>query len=71
MNAITEENWAANADRREHNRAVTVLKEHTRWLGKERYVRGDSKTLLGCSVKKKADTVRECVERFKGEREDR
>ncbi len=71
MNAITEENWAANADRREHNRAVTVLKEHKRLLGKERYVRVDSKTLLGFSVKKKADTVRECVERFKGEREER
>ena len=54
MNAITEENWAANADRREHNRAVTVLKEHKRLLGKERYVRVDSKTLLGFSVKKKS-----------------
>lgn len=64
----TEENWAANADRREHNRSVQVLKEHKRLLGKERYVRVDGKTLLGFSVKKKADTVRKCVKRFKGER---
>ena len=70
MNAITEENWAANADRREHNRAVQVLNDHKRLLGKERYVRVDDKTILGFSVKKKADTIKKCVERFKDEREE-
>ena len=65
----TEENWAANSDRREHNRAVQALSDYKRLLGKQRYVRVDGKTFLGFSVKKKADTVRKCVERFKDERE--
>ena len=49
----TEENWAANADRREHNRAVQALSDYKRLLGKQRYVRVDRQNLLGFFCKEK------------------
>lgn len=49
MNAITEENWAANADRREHDRAVKALNEHKKRMKKQKYVRIDRKTVIGFS----------------------